>query len=206
VGEVAGMTKKVEYPFSDFSTSFRKSRFFFPSTESSNTSQDIRYTTPMLIKLPFYCLVAGIAAGLFGIGSGMIINPVLLNMNVPPRVCLPSLSLLFSHIHPSSFLLSTLPSSLLLPSYYSSRSLFALFPLLPPSPQANVALGLLGRLVIYDFVHGFLHHDSIFGAGDVRLLVCSVFCNLRFLWRPQRAIWCLCYPQSMFWVPKRVEI
>lgn len=48
--------------------------------------EDIRYTTPMLVKIPFYCLVAGIAAGLFGIGSGMIINPVLLSLNVPPRV------------------------------------------------------------------------------------------------------------------------
>eukprot|EP01126_Amoeba_proteus_P034831 TRINITY_DN3489_c0_g1_i11.p1 TRINITY_DN3489_c0_g1~~TRINITY_DN3489_c0_g1_i11.p1 ORF type:complete len:432 (-),score=72.73 TRINITY_DN3489_c0_g1_i11:445-1740(-) len=47
---------------------------------------DIRWTVTRLVTLPFYCVAAGIASGLFGIGSGMIIGPILLNLNVPPRV------------------------------------------------------------------------------------------------------------------------
>eukprot|EP01126_Amoeba_proteus_P061629 TRINITY_DN8294_c0_g5_i1.p1 TRINITY_DN8294_c0_g5~~TRINITY_DN8294_c0_g5_i1.p1 ORF type:complete len:400 (+),score=69.89 TRINITY_DN8294_c0_g5_i1:315-1514(+) len=47
---------------------------------------DILWKTELLVRLPFYCVVAGIAAGLFGIGSGMIIGPILLTMNVHPRV------------------------------------------------------------------------------------------------------------------------
>jgi len=59
----------------------KRVRLGFPFLDS-----DIRYTTPMLIKIPFFCVMAGVAAGLFGIGSGMIINPILLELNVPPRV------------------------------------------------------------------------------------------------------------------------
>eukprot|EP01126_Amoeba_proteus_P038058 TRINITY_DN3952_c0_g1_i5.p1 TRINITY_DN3952_c0_g1~~TRINITY_DN3952_c0_g1_i5.p1 ORF type:complete len:295 (+),score=41.93 TRINITY_DN3952_c0_g1_i5:734-1618(+) len=58
-----------------------KVRLSYPFLES-----DIQWNRRLLFKLPFICVIAGIAAGLFGIGSGMIIGPILLTMNVHPRV------------------------------------------------------------------------------------------------------------------------
>jgi len=47
---------------------------------------DIEWTGGILIKLPIFGFFAGIAAGLFGIGSGMIVGPIILSYQVPPRV------------------------------------------------------------------------------------------------------------------------
>jgi len=59
----------------------RKKEIDFPFEKT-----DIAWTIGPLIKLPIFGFFAGVAAGLFGIGSGMIVGPIILAYQVPPRV------------------------------------------------------------------------------------------------------------------------
>lgn len=55
---------------------------------------DIRWTKRNAIFLPSFCSIAGIGAGLIGIGGGTIIGPILLALNVLPSVSSSSAALL----------------------------------------------------------------------------------------------------------------
>lgn len=50
------------------------------------TEGDIHWTRPRVTKFPAYCVVAGIAAGLLGIGGGMVKAPIMLEMGILPPV------------------------------------------------------------------------------------------------------------------------
>lgn len=47
---------------------------------------DIHWTKPRVVVFPAYCIVAGIAAGLLGIGGGMVKGPIMLEMGILPPV------------------------------------------------------------------------------------------------------------------------
>ncbi|DAZ96885.1 TPA: hypothetical protein N0F65_008846 [Lagenidium giganteum] len=47
---------------------------------------DIHWTKPRVITFPAYCVVAGVAAGLLGIGGGMVKGPIMLEMGILPPV------------------------------------------------------------------------------------------------------------------------
>uniref|UniRef100_A0A7S4NPF3 Uncharacterized protein n=1 Tax=Guillardia theta TaxID=55529 RepID=A0A7S4NPF3_GUITH len=50
------------------------------------TSNEIRWTVRSASYYPFICISAGIAAGLLGIGGGMLKGPIMLEMGLPPSV------------------------------------------------------------------------------------------------------------------------
>lgn len=47
---------------------------------------DLHWTKKKTTRLPFYCVIAGITAGLLGIGGGMVKGPIMLEMGVLPMV------------------------------------------------------------------------------------------------------------------------
>jgi hypothetical protein len=47
---------------------------------------DVRWSTRNTVAYPLLVFLAGVAAGLLGIGGGLVLGPMLLEMNVPPRV------------------------------------------------------------------------------------------------------------------------
>jgi uncharacterized membrane protein YfcA len=47
---------------------------------------DIHWTKPRVLKFPSLCTIAGIAAGLLGIGGGMVKGPIMLEMGILPPV------------------------------------------------------------------------------------------------------------------------
>jgi len=59
----------------------RKEAAGFPYLEA-----DMQWTTTLLLKFPKTALMAGITAGLLGIGGGMIIGPLFLSIGMEPQV------------------------------------------------------------------------------------------------------------------------
>ncbi|CAE8697720.1 unnamed protein product [Polarella glacialis] len=49
-------------------------------------STDIRWDSKTTIRYPLLCTLAGILAGLFGVGGGIVKGPLMLEMGVSPRV------------------------------------------------------------------------------------------------------------------------
>jgi uncharacterized membrane protein YfcA len=49
-------------------------------------STDITWTTSILIKYPLYAFGAGVTAGLLGIGGGLILGPLLLDLGLHPII------------------------------------------------------------------------------------------------------------------------
>lgn len=47
---------------------------------------DMHWTKPRVLIFPIYCIVAGVAAGLLGIGGGMVKGPIMLEMGILPPV------------------------------------------------------------------------------------------------------------------------
>jgi len=47
---------------------------------------DLKWNTKLFIKLPFYSFASGCMAGLLGIGGGLILGPLLLQLNIHPVV------------------------------------------------------------------------------------------------------------------------
>ena len=48
--------------------------------------QDIKWNTEMFIKFPIYGFFSGLLAGLLGIGGGLIIGPLLLEIGLHPII------------------------------------------------------------------------------------------------------------------------
>lgn len=49
---------------------------------------DIKFTKEQLLKFPVTAINAGLAAGLLGIGGGMVIGPLFIEIGMQPQVCL----------------------------------------------------------------------------------------------------------------------
>lgn len=49
-------------------------------------SSDIRWTKDLIIKYPLYALSAGVLSGLLGIGGGLILGPLFLELGIHPLV------------------------------------------------------------------------------------------------------------------------
>lgn len=49
--------------------------------------EDTRLDQSMLIMFPVMSFLAGLLGGIFGIGGGMLISPLLLQAGIPPQVC-----------------------------------------------------------------------------------------------------------------------
>jgi uncharacterized membrane protein YfcA len=49
-------------------------------------SSDIKWETKMFFKFPLYSFVSGLMAGLLGIGGGLILGPLLLELGLHPLV------------------------------------------------------------------------------------------------------------------------
>lgn len=47
---------------------------------------DIKWNTKLLIKFPIYSFISGVMAGLLGIGGGLILGPLLLELGLHPVV------------------------------------------------------------------------------------------------------------------------
>merc|ERR1719502_120603 len=56
--------------------------------ESNHQFQDtdIKWDSNSTIKYPLICTLAGVFAGLFGVGGGIVKGPMMLEMGVPPPV------------------------------------------------------------------------------------------------------------------------
>ena len=55
--------------------------------EKGNTDyKDIQWTKETLAKFPKIALLAGVAAGLLGIGGGMVIGPLFMEIEMQPQV------------------------------------------------------------------------------------------------------------------------
>jgi len=50
------------------------------------TSHDLHWNKKLIIKFPIYALISGIAAGMLGIGGGLILGPLLLGIGLHPIV------------------------------------------------------------------------------------------------------------------------
>jgi uncharacterized membrane protein YfcA len=49
-------------------------------------STDIKWSTNLFIKFPLYAFISGVMAGLLGIGGGLILGPLLLELGLHPIV------------------------------------------------------------------------------------------------------------------------
>lgn len=59
---------------------------FVGDGEENPAYRDIKWDTSTLQKFPFIAVLAGVAAGLLGIGGGMVIGPLFIQLDVQPTV------------------------------------------------------------------------------------------------------------------------
>jgi len=50
------------------------------------TSGEVSWSTDIIIKYPIYAFFGGVLAGLLGIGGGLIMGPLLLDLGLHPLV------------------------------------------------------------------------------------------------------------------------
>ena len=56
--------------------------------------------SPNKLVFPIMALIAGILGGVFGIGGGMLVSPLLLQVGIAPEVCTIASKLQFIHCKP----------------------------------------------------------------------------------------------------------
>merc|ERR1712232_371007 len=82
--------------------------------------REIKWDDSTLKKFPSIAVLAGVAAGLLGIGGGMVIGPLFITLDMQPKVGSSSCPWLSSPSFSSSFSCSSLSSSSPSPSSSSS--------------------------------------------------------------------------------------
>merc|ERR1711981_989538 len=59
---------------------------FVGANEEEPEYRDLQWTSEVLRQFPVIAVLAGVAAGLLGIGGGMVIGPLFIQLDVQPKV------------------------------------------------------------------------------------------------------------------------
>lgn len=97
-----------------------------PAAELDGYEDDVEWTPRTISVYPALCTFAGVAAGMFGVGGGIIKGPLMLEMGVPPEVA------------------AATSATMILFTSASASMVFLSFGVLPP--DYGLCLGLVGAV------------------------------------------------------------